>query len=304
MPIKPPALKQGDTVAIVAPAAAVDRDLLERGISALVAMGFRVKASEHVLRRSGILAGTDRERAADLQNCFAEPEAKAILAARGGYGSGRLLPLLDFAAIGRNPKIFLGFSDITFLLAALLQYSDLVTFHGPMVAMDFSRGLNPRSSEHLRALLAGELSNFEIEARDAIRPGQAEGEVVGGCLSVVTAMLGTTFFPRLEGRILFLEDRGEKAYQVDRMLVQLKQAGILARVAGIVFGAIQPVEADEQESRRIEEFVAEQTASLSCPVLYGIEAGHGTQNLTIPFGVRARLDSKSRRLTFLESPVE
>jgi muramoyltetrapeptide carboxypeptidase len=300
---KPPALRPGDTVGVVATSATVEPAYLERGVGVLTAMGYRVKVSAHALDRDVIFAGTDHDRARELNAFFADPVVKAIFAARGGYGCGRLLPLIDFAAISRAPKIFLGFSDATFLLNALVECAGTVAFHGPMVAMDFANGLTHKSLDHLARLSSGESREIEIEAREVVRPGVAEGVLVGGCLSVVVAMLGTPFAPRFDGRILFLEDTGEKAYRVDRMLVQLRQAGVFDRVAGVVFGAIRPLEGSEQERARIAAFVADQTAGLKCPVLFGIEAGHGTENLTLPFGVRARLDSSCRRLIIVEPAV-
>jgi len=302
-PIKPSALKPGYTVAVVAPAAAIERAHLERGVNVLAAMGYRVKVSERALARSGILAGDDRERASELRKYFADPEVRAIFSARGGYGCGRLLPLLDFKAMTGTPKIFVGFSDATFLLNALVDLAGMVSFHGPMVAMDFSLGISPRALEHLQGLLGGKLNGFELEARESMHPGSAEGEVIGGCLSVLVAMIGTRYQPRFDGRILFLEDTGEKAYRIDRMLVQLRQCGALGRVAGIVFGAIRAIDGNEQETRMIARFAAEQTAGLGCPVLFGIEAGHGTENFTIPFGVTARIDSAARRIVFTEPAV-
>ena len=301
--IKPHALKSGDTVAVVASAAAIERAHLERGVNVLASMGFRVKVSERVLARAGILAGDDRDRASELQGYFADPEVKAIFSARGGYGCGRLLPILDFKAMAATPKIFVGFSDATFLLNALVDFSGMVSFHGPMVAMDFAKGLSPRSFEHLQGLLNGKIDSFELDARETLHPGSAQGEVIGGCLSVVVAMIGTPYEPRFDGRILFLEDTGEKAYRIDRMLVQLRQSGALGRVAGIVFGAIRAIDGNEQETQLIARFAAEQTAGLGCPVLYGIEAGHGTENFTIPFGVVARIDSAARRIIFTEPAV-
>jgi len=302
-PHKPPALRPGDTVGVVATSATVEPAYLERGVGVLTAMGYRVKVSDRALDRDGIFAGTDHDRARELNAFFVDRAIKAIFAARGGYGCGRLLPLIDFAAIARAPKIFLGFSDATFLLNALVECAGIVAFHGPMVAMDFANGLTRKSLDHLARLLSGETGEIEIEAREVVSPGVGEGELVGGCLSVVVAMLGTPFVPRFDGRILFLEDTGEKAYRVDRMLVQLRQAGVFDRVAGVVFGAIRPFEGSEQERARIATFVAAQTAEVKGPVLFGIEAGHGTENLTLPFGVRARLDSTRRRLIIAEPAV-
>lgn len=292
----------GDTVGVVALAAAVDCAGLERGAAALSDLGYGVKLSQHVLDRTGILAGGDGLRAQELTVFFQDPQVKAVFGARGGYGSGRLLPLLDFARFARTPKIFLGFSDATFLLNALVDHSRMVSFHGPMVATDLARGLSPGAQAHLQALLTGK-PGFELAAVEAFRPGVAEGPLIGGCLSVIAAMMATPWQPVFDGRILFLEDTGEKAYRIDRMLVQLRQAGVFERVAGIVFGALSPITESEPERALIAEFVAEQTVGLNCPVLFGIEAGHGTENLTLPLGLQVRLDSKLRRMTFLEAAV-
>lgn len=289
-------------VGVVALAAAVDSDGLERGAAAISDLGYRVKLSSRALDRTGILAGEDRLRARELTAFFHDPEVKAVFGARGGYGSGRLLPLLNFAELARVPKIFMGFSDATFLLNALVDHSRMVSFHGPMVAMDLARGLSPRALRHLQALLSG-APGFELEAIEALRPGIAEGELIGGCLSIIVAMMATPWQPVFEGRILFLEDTGEKAYRIDRMLVHMRQAGVFERVAGIVFGALRPVGESEQEQALIAEFVGEQTAGLKCPVLFGIEAGHGTENLTLPLGIRVRLDSKLRRMAVMETAV-
>ena len=301
--IKPLALKAGDTVAVVAPAAAIERAYLERGVHALTAMGFRVKVSPRVLDRAGVLAGSDMERARELQSAFADDSVNGIFAARGGYGCGRILPLLDFDAISRSPKPFVGYSDETFLLNAIVHHAGMVAFHGPMIAMDFARGLSERSFDHMRRLLCGELPTFELEGREAVCPGSAEGELIGGCLSVVVAMLATPWVPDFKDKVLFLEDTGERAYRVDRMLVQLRQSGALRDIAALVVGAIRPVEGSEAESRAIVDFIAEQTADLSIPVVTGLEVGHGTENFTIPLGVRVRVDAAARRIVFVESSV-
>jgi len=300
--IKPPALRPGDTVGVVAFAAAVDCAGLERGAAVLSDLGYRVKLSPHVLARIGILAGGDTLRAREITSFFKDPEVKAVFGARGGYGSGRLLPLLDFAGFARTPKIFVGFSDATFLLNALVDHSHMVSFHGPMVATDLARGVSPRALAHLQALLSGQ-RGLKLTAVEAFRPGVAEGPLIGGCLSVIAAMMATPWQPLFDGRILFLEDTGEKAYRIDRMLVQMRQAGVFERVAGVVFGALRPVAESEPEHALIAEFVAAQTAGLKCPVLFGIEAGHGTDNLALPLGLQVRLDTKLRQMTFMEAAV-
>src|ERR1700722_19397092 len=167
-PHKPPALRPGDTVGVVATSATVEPAYLERGVNALTGMGYRVKVSARALDRDGIFAATDRDRACELNAFFADSAVDAIFASRGGYGCGRLLPLIDFAAISRSPKIFLGFSDATFLLNALVDKSTMIAFHGPMVAIDFARGLTERSKTHLERLLTATVSGFEIEAPEII----------------------------------------------------------------------------------------------------------------------------------------
>jgi muramoyltetrapeptide carboxypeptidase len=301
--IKPRALKPGDTIGVVSPASTIDREHLERGVAALERLGFRIKVSRHALDRAAIVAGPDAVRARELQAFFADPEVNAIFAARGGYGAGRILPLLDFDSIACSPKIFMGFSDATFILNALVGRAGMVCFHGPMVAMDFARGLSESPLGHLRRLLAGETASFELPARAALKAGVAEGEVVGGCLSMVAAAIGTPYAPPFDGAILFLEDTGEKAYRIDRMLVQLEQAGVLGKLAALVFGALRPPDGSEAEHRLIGECVAERVVHLDCPVLSGLEVGHGSANFTIPFGVRARVDAATRRLSFLEPAV-
>lgn len=303
-PAKPLALKAGDTVGVVSAAAAVDKQALDRGLELVKSIGFRLRVSKQVLDRDDILAGSDRKRAEELQAFFADPDIRAIFIARGGYGSGRLLPLLDFEAIALTPKPFVGFSDLTFLLNPIVERARMVAFHGPMLAIDHQiEERNRRSFEHLRKVLTGEVGRFEMEAQNVIQPGSGEGELVGGCLSIIVAMLATPYAPNFDGKILFLEEVGERAYRIDRMLVQLRHAGALGRCAGIVFGAIRPYGNEENEARMIQRFVTEQTAGLEIPVLFGIDAGHFTNNLTLPFGVRARIDAASRRLTILESGV-
>ena len=299
---KPRALKLGDTVGVVSLAAAVEQQSLERGLEMIREIGFRARVSKHVLDRDDILAGSDRQRAEELQAFFADPDIRAIFVARGGYGSGRILPLLDFEAIALIPKPLIGFSDLTFLLNPIVERARMVAFHGPMLAIDHQiEERNRRSFEHLRKLLVREIEGFEMEAPQVIQSGSAKGVLIGGCLSIIVAMLATPYAPNFDGKILFLEEVGERAYRIDRMLAQLRQSGALGRCAGIVFGAIRPFGGEENEARMILRFAAEQTAGLEIPVLFGIDAGHFTNNLALPFGVRARIDTASQRLTILES---
>jgi muramoyltetrapeptide carboxypeptidase len=301
--IKPPALRPGATIGVVAPAAALDRDHLDRGVDVLRSEGYRVVIAPHVLCKDRVLAGSDAQRAGDLMRMFADPAIGAIFAARGGYGAGRILPVLDYAAMATTPRIFVGYSDHTFLLNALWGRTGLICFHGPVVAKDLAQGVSADSLRHMWRLLAGELDSFKLEGRETIHPGQAQGPLIGGCLSILVAMLGTPYAPLFAGAILLLEDTGERAYRIDRMLVQLRQAGALQQVAGIVVGGMKAPGGSASEQELISQFLAEQTGDLGVPVLGGIEAGHGTANFTLPIGAQVRLDATGRRLEILECPV-
>jgi muramoyltetrapeptide carboxypeptidase len=294
---KPPPLRSGQALGVVAPAGVTDLAALDAGVRVLENAGFRVRLGASVRQRTGYLAGSDADRAHDLEVMFSDPEVGAVLATRGGYGSGRLLPLLDVEVIKRHPKILVGFSDLTFLLNHLLQEAELVTFHGPMVV---ELGRHPEAAAGLLAMLAGDRAGWNLSARHIIEPGTAEGVVVGGCLSVVVAMLGTSYELETSGRLLFLEDVNEKPYRVDRMLTQLRQAGKLESVAGVIFGEMPGCSAEPNEAVTVRDVIREAFASDRYPVAMGLPTGHGHGHATLPLGVRARLAGE--RLTLLESP--
>jgi muramoyltetrapeptide carboxypeptidase len=229
---------------------------------------------------------------------FSTPTVKAIIAARGGYGTGRLLPFIDPPVLRGNPKIFVGHSDLTFLLNDLVQRAELVSFHGPMIT-DLDK--RPEAAGHLLAMLTGDRIRWHEPAQEVIQPGTAEGRLVGGCLSVIVATLGTPYALDTRGCLLFLEDVNEKPYRVDRMLTQLRQAGMLDGVAGVIFGEMSGCVAAENEQVSVRDVIAEAFATAPYPVAYGLPSGHGAGTLTLPFGIRARLAGE--RLTLLESPV-
>ncbi len=294
---KPPPLKEGQTIGIVAPAAAADALAVESGVRALRQAGYRVSVGEAVYKRAGYLAGSDRERLDDLVAMLGDADVRAILCARGGYGSGRLLPLLAGLEIA-EPKIVVGYSDLTFLLTYLNQRADIVAFHGPMVS-DFEQ--RPQAIPNLLALLAGDRSGWNLTAGSIVQPGTAEGVVTGGCLSAVVATLATPFEIESAGKILFLEDVNEKPFRIDRMLTQLRQAGKLDEVVGVMFGEMPGCSADPHESVKVGDVVSQHFAASDYPVVTGIPSGHGEGTATLPFGVRVRLAGD--RLTFLESPL-
>jgi muramoyltetrapeptide carboxypeptidase len=296
---KPAMLRRGDLIGVVAPAGATEAAAVTAGVSLLEKAGYPVRLGDSVFKRMGFLAGNDTERAADLLGMFRDRDVKAILAARGGYGSGRLLPHLDVELIRQHPKIFVGYSDLTFLLSHMLQRAELVTFHGPMVG---GLAANPGTAEALLAFLSGDRLGWNLEARDIIQPGTAEGVIVGGCLSVIVSTLGTPYETQTKGRLLFLEDVNEKPYRIDRMLTQLRQAGKLSDVAGIIFGEMHGCVAEPNEAVTVREVIRQAFANDPYPVVFGLPTGHGTGAATLPLGIRARLAGE--RLTLLESPFD
>jgi len=295
---KPAPLRPGDLIGVLSPAAAVDEPSLRSGLRVLEQAGFRLRLAPAALKKSGYLAGTDRERLADLHAMFLDPAVQAIIASRGGYGAGRLLPLVDPAVIRAHAKVFVGHSDLTFLLNDFVHRAALVTFHGPMVAGLAQR---PDAAAALVAMLSGDRLGWHQAAEVVIQPGTAEGVLVGGSLSVIAAMLGTPYALHTRERLLFLEDVNEKPYRIDRMLTQLRQAGALDGVAGVVFGEMAGCSAAENERVSVRDVVAEAFANAPYPVAYGLPSGHGHGTLTLPLGVRARLAGD--RLTLLESPL-
>lgn len=293
----PAALEPGDGVAVVAPAAAIDRPSLEQGVHVLVALGYRVRVAPDVYRQNAYLAGSDQVRAESLRAALADPEVRAVFLARGGYGSARLLPLLDGRIDPEAPKIVVGYSDTTAILAWLTGRLGWITFHGPMVAADFP-SLSAAERRGLRDLLAGRgRPAYRLGA--PIHGGVTEGRLLGGNLATLVSLLGTPWAPSCDGAILFLEDRNEKPYRIDRMLTQLRLSGLLAGLKGLVFGEM-PECGGTRELRRI---VRELTEGLNLPVATGLRSGHGRGKRTLPLGARARLDADQRALEILEPVV-
>jgi muramoyltetrapeptide carboxypeptidase len=300
---KPSRLCRGDLIGVISPAAAVPAETLRRGCTELERLGFSVRVGPHALDRHRFLAGTDRDRAQELTAMFHDPQVRAIFCSRAGYGAGRLLPLLDFSALAQAPKIFLGFSDVTLLLNAFVQQAGLICFHGPVVAGEFATGLSPRALSHLLGLLTTGTGEEQVDFPTTLRDGVAEGRLLGGCLSLLAATLGTPFTLDTTGAILFIEDVGEKPYRIDRMLTQLKQAGKLENLAGVIFGSMSGCFGDSQDPSLLLGVIAEVFVDYSYPLGFGLPAGHGEENLTLPLGTRVRLDTAQRHLTFLEPAV-
>ena len=296
-PRRPGMLRRGDRIAVIAPASAAAKPRLMRGAAALEELGFEPRIEKQALLRRGRYAGTDAERAKALLRAIAAPDVGAVVFARGGFGAARILPLVADALLASSPKILVGYSDATSLLSFLTGKLGWVTFHGPMVASDFGE-LGARDRSSFVAALTSE-APAPLRLSKTIRRGIAEGQVFGGCLSILVSLLGTPYAVDLSDRILFLEDVHEEPYQLDRMLTQLRQTGQLGRARGIVFGEMARC------GRRSEllAVLEERTADLGIPVAFGLPSGHGRGKRTLPLGVRARLDATSLRLDILESAV-
>ena len=290
--IKPPALRNGDTVGIVAPASSFNRDDFETGCAALRQMGYRPVYDDSIFTHDLYFAGSAERRVRELEAMFARDDVKAILCVRGGYGSNYLLPRLNLATIAAKPKIFVGCSDLTSLLTHFCDAGRFVTFHGPMVAKDLGRPDRFDASSWQNALTGALNWQIAFDMDSGVQPlaqGSAEGVLYGGCLSMLVASLGTPYEIRTDGTILFIEDVATKPYQIDRMLMHLKLAGKLAGVRGIIFGEMLDC-AFANNRDTLQEVVMRIVDDLRVPVAYGLRSGHvSRQNITLPLGVNARL---------------
>jgi muramoyltetrapeptide carboxypeptidase len=296
--IKPPRLEPGDTVSVIAPAGPVDPAEVLPGIDRLQSLGFKVLTAKHLYERKEYLAGDDKARLEDLHSAFRNRDVKAIFCARGGYGAMRLLPKIRFQAIRANPKILVGYSDITSLLFSIYRKTGLVTFHGPTVR-EFSRNHGGNLEALVHLLSTDRPCSFSLEESAVLREGKAEGRLVGGNLTLMCHLVGTRHMPDLRGAILFLEDRGEPPYRIDRMLTHLRLCGFFKNVAAIIAGQFE----DCGEKARIEELLLDSAAGLGIAVVNGFPIGHGDRNMTLPVGLPAVLDTASRTLRLTEAPV-
>ncbi|HEY9687139.1 MAG TPA: LD-carboxypeptidase [Coleofasciculaceae cyanobacterium] len=302
---KPVALKPGDTIAVISPAGPTrETEAFDRGLDLLETAGFKVRLMPHARKQRMYLAGTDAERLRDLHDAFADPNINGILCARGGYGCMRLLPELDFELIAANPKVFIGFSDITSLLLPFYQRCGLGGFYGPMLTSNLVHG-EPFSQTELFKLVSNQpQAPYEIPNRDTyhcFRPGVAEGPLIGGNLSLLSALCGTPWQPKAQGHILFIEDWKEKYYSLDRQFQQLKLAGIFEGIAGLLLCDFSEIEAEPEMA--LPDFLKSLTDGLDVPMGYGFSVGHGEQTATLPMGCQARFNAQAGSLTLLEAPV-
>jgi muramoyltetrapeptide carboxypeptidase len=292
--IKPSALQPGDTIGLIAPASNIKREMLEAGCESLRRLGYQPFYLDSILERDVYFAGSAERRGRELDEMFTRDDVRAIVCARGGYGTNYLLDNLNLAKIKAHPKILVGYSDITTLLTNILDSTGLVTFHGPMVTKDFahSDGVDLSSWKAALTGISEWTLNFGLESgAKPLLLGSAEGILYGGCLSMLVASLGTPYEIHTGGTILFIEDVAAKPYQIDRMLMQLKLAGKFQGVHGIVFGEMLDCSQNKEQDYTLEEVVLRVMGDLGVPVAYGLRSGHVSRgNITLPFGVRAALN--------------
>lgn len=301
----PPMLKTGDTIGIIAPAGIVNQENFSKGVAHLKKLGFEVKYSSSLFEQARYTAGSIKRRVAEFNEMLEDKSVKAIFAARGGYGSMHLLDYLDKLENldPSQPKIVMGYSDLTALLIGLYQKYSWVTFHGPMVAKDFAGGVyDQRSFTKLltRPLPAGPVDSQNVQV---LVPGTARGRLLGGCMSLIVSLLGTPWELDTTGTILFLEDINEKPYRLDRMITQLRLAGKLQNVRAIIFGEMAACQVETTANYSLTDLLTDLTKDLNIPIVFGLRAGHSDLgNLTLAFGVEVSLNERGI-LSFNEPAV-
>jgi muramoyltetrapeptide carboxypeptidase len=306
----PSKIVPGDTVGIVSPAGSLKGDKIEsfhKGIKYLQDKGFRLKIGTHVLTEYGYLAGNDKQRVDDLNKMITDPEIKAIIATRGGYGSSRILSGIDYDAIKKHPKILVGYSDITCIQLALFMKTGLITFSGPMVAIEMGSGIHPKTENFFwdiitlsapQKMIVSKEHNPIILYRDV-----SEGRLLGGCISLVNACIGTPYLPDMTDSILFLEDINEDVYRIDRFFSQLANTGILETINGLILGQFIGCQVDEKSNFTLVQVVEEYTKKLKIPTILNFPYGHGEIKYTLPIGCKVRLDTFKPCLEMLEPGV-
>ncbi len=298
--VLPRRLSPGSKIGVAAVSGPVDEEKLESGIAVLRAKGYTVVEASNLRARRGFLAGKDEERAAGYRALLCDPSVDAIFFARGGYGASRVLRHLDVEEMRANPKIQLGGSDLTALFAWIQRHSGLVTFYGPMVAVEMAAQTGDLGWE---AMLRGEpVEPHAIAREDVITPGTAEGILMGGCLSLLASLCGTPEAVRGEGAILFWEDTGEETYRLDRLLTQLERSGTFEGLRGMVIGSVVPLR-NAESSETVREYLFDRFARAPFPVATGLAAGHLPRPRTLPLGVRARLDLEESPRLSLAGPA-
>jgi muramoyltetrapeptide carboxypeptidase len=311
MIIKPSALSKGDCIGIICPASppsAIEK--IFKGAEYLERLGYRVELGKNIQKVYGYLAGTDRERADDINSMFADPKIKAIIAVRGGYGTPRILPLLNYPLIKKNPKILVGYSDLTALQLAIFRKTGMVSFSGPMAGVEMFKGIDPFTEEHFWSCLTskkklGDVKNPDGKGFQTIVKGKKSGILLGGNLSLIVALTGSSYLPSFKGSLLFLEEIEEESYRFDRMMNQLRITNILRDAAGVIVGELTDVKASDVTKPYLtaEQVLNDYLADLKKPVVSGLVYGHIPRKLTIPIGIKATLDATNGSFRFDEAAV-
>lgn len=314
--IKPPKLKPGDKLGLVAPGSYISEEELQDSIKNLNQLGFETTYSDKILLQDGYFAGRDKDRAEDLMEKFRDKSVKGIVCARGGYGCTRILPMLDYDLIRANPKVLIGYSDITALLYGIYQKSGLVTFHGPVGTSTFNDYsvnnfkkvlINPERTSLFANSTSGDDEN--VYGVTTIVKGKRKGRLVGGNLSIMVSLIGTEYDVDYSGKIIFIEEVGEEPYRIDRMLTQLSESGKFKNAAGVMMGVFNKCETREDnpsygKSFKLIEVLQDRFSKLKIPVVYGMSFGHVNDKFTIPFGALAELDTDKQTFTLLEKAVK
>ncbi|MFQ5674840.1 MAG: LD-carboxypeptidase [bacterium] len=304
MPLKPPKLQKGQTIGVIAPASPADPERLTQGIRYLESLGYQVKPGQHLRKVYGYLAGGDRARLDDLNRMFADDEVHAVFCTRGGYGTVRLLDFVDYECIKENPKLLVGYSDITALQLALFRKTGLITLSGPMVAAEMGRGIEDFTERHFWSLVTKSEPAAKFSGLKRLKPGIASGRLLGGNLSLLCTLIGTPYLPDLRGSVLFIEDVGEQPYQIDRKLMQLRLSGVFSQVSGVVFGHFKDCTSDcPEDSLGLDEVLQDVFQNVDIPVASGLLYGHVDKKYTLPQGVEVILNAQEGYMEMQESPV-
>ncbi|OCQ99101.1 LD-carboxypeptidase [Nostoc sp. MBR 210] len=303
--IKPPRLQPGDTVGLISPAGVIDAEDLANAKRSLTELGLKIKLGNHILDQYGYLAGTDANRANDVNAMFADNSVNAIMTMRGGWGCNRILPLLNYPQIRAHPKIIMGFSDITALVLAIYARSRVLTFHGSNATSTWNKFTVDYAK---RILFDGEAVTMEnLKTEDiqfeTIVSGKATGKLIGGNLSVIAAMVGSPYLPAWYKSILFVEDVREDVYRIDRMLTQLKNAGILNQISGFIFGRCTDCSIGDEPSFKLTQVLRDHIIPLKIPAWYGSMIGHIKDKFTLPIGLNVEIDADAGTIKMLESAV-
>lgn len=301
----PGLLKQGDTVALIAPGSSIPEKKIEKAISNLHSLGLKVEQGKFIREKYGYTAGKDHERIADIHWAFGDDSIDGVWCIRGGYGCTRLLPYLDYKLIKNNPKVLIGYSDITALHMAIFKKTGLTTFHGPVGSSEFTTF----TTDYLQKMLFEPINGQHIQHKDSgevmtLSPGSAKGKLIGGNLSLISAMCGTKYLPSAKGKIVFLEDIDERPYRIDRMLIQLEQAWDLKKAKGILLGEFSDCDSDSDRSLTLQETLENHFKDSGIPVMYKVPLGHIEDQAVYPVGIKVSMDTESKKIVLLENWVK